>query len=258
MDLTNKIVVISGGASGLGLATAKYMVRTKGAKVALLDMNQEAGDAAVAELGDDKAMFCRTDVTSEEDVDNAMAAIMAEFGAIHADINAAGIVAPAKILDREGKASALANFKAVINVNLIGLYTVMSKCAEKMALNEPDENGERGVIVNVSSGAAWEGQIGQSAYGASKSGVNGLNMPAAREFGKLGIRVNSIAPGMFATPMVESLDPKVREALIAMCEAPKRMGNMEEFASTCAFLIENSYMNGRYIRLDAATILQAR
>ncbi|WP_339783022.1 SDR family NAD(P)-dependent oxidoreductase [uncultured Marinobacter sp.] len=258
MNLENKIVVISGGASGLGLATARYMVRQKGAKVALLDMNQDAGAAAVEELGDDNALFCLTDVTSEADVDKAVEAIMVKFGAIHADVNAAGIVAPAKILDRDGKASSVENFKAVINVNLIGLYTVMAKCAEKMSLNEPDEKGERGVIVNVSSGAAWEGQIGQSAYGASKSGVNGINIPAAREFGARGIRVNSIAPGMFATPMVNALDPKVKDALIAMCEAPKRMGEVDEFASTCAFLIENSYMNGRYIRLDAATILQSK
>ena len=125
MNLENKIVVISGGASGLGLATARYMVRQKGAKVALLDMNQDAGAAAVEELGDDNALFCLTDVTSEADVDKAVEAIMVKFGAIHADVNAAGIVAPAKILDRDGKASSVENFKAVINVNLIGLYTCL-------------------------------------------------------------------------------------------------------------------------------------
>ena len=134
----------------------------------------------------------------------------------------------------------------------------MAKCAEKMALNEPDQGGERGVIINVSSGAAWEGQIGQSAYGASKSGVNGINIPAARELGTIGIRVNSIAPGLFETPMVDGLDPKVKNALVEMCEAPKRMGHVDEFASTCAFLVENGYMNGRYIRLDAATIIQSK
>lgn len=258
MDIKNKTVVISGGASGLGLATARYLVERKGAKVALLDMNKEAGLAAVEELGDSNALFCLTDVTSESDVDNAIDAIITKFGAIHANINAAGIVNPAKVLDRQGKASALDNFKAVINVNLIGLYAVMSKCAEKMVVNEPDEKGERGVIVNVSSGAAWEGQIGQSAYAASKAGVNGINMPAAREFGALGVRVNSIAPGLFATPMIDALDPKVKDALTEMCEAPKRLGEMEEFASACTFLIANGYMNGRYLRLDAATVLQPK
>lgn len=258
MNLENKVVVISGGASGLGFATARYLVKEHKAKVALLDMNKEAGIGAVEELGDENALFIHTDVTEERDVDAAINATIAKFGAIHVDINAAGIVAPKKILDKNGLATSIENFKSVINVNLLGLYTVMAKCAEKMALNEPDKAGERGVIINVSSGAAWEGQIGQCAYGASKSGVNGINIPAAREFGSIGIRVNSIAPGLFETPMVDALDPKVKNALVEMCEAPKRMGRVEEFASTCVFLIENGYMNGRYIRLDAATIMQSK
>jgi NAD(P)-dependent dehydrogenase (short-subunit alcohol dehydrogenase family) len=258
MDLQNRVVVITGGASGLGQATAKYMVREKGAKVALLDLNEEAGVAAVEELGDANAIFCLTDVTSEASIDNAIAAIIDKFGAIHADINAAGIPLPCKVLDREGKASGLKKYAQVINVNLNGVYNVMAKCAEQMAKNEPDEKGERGVIVNISSGAAFEGQIGQSAYSASKAGVNGMNIPAARELGPLGIRVNSIAPGLFGTPLVKSLDEIVQQSLINMCEAPKRMGEMDEFAHTCAFLIENAYMNGRVIRLDAATVMQAK
>ena len=145
-----------------------------------------------------------------------------------------------------------------MNVNLVGLFNVMSKCAEKMALNEPENGEERGVIVNISSGAAYEGQIGQCAYASSKSGVLGLNMPAARELAPLGIRVNAICPGLFLTPMVELLEPKVLEALKQIPESPKRPGHMDEFAHCCAFLVENSYMNGRTIRLDAATIMQAR
>ena len=258
MNLENKVVVISGGASGLGLATARYLVKKKKAKVALLDMNREAGLSAVEELGDENAIFIATDVTEENDVDAAISATIQKFGAIHVDINAAGIVAPKKILDKNGIAGSINNFRNVINVNLVGLYTVMAKCAEKMALNEPDQNGERGVIINVSSGAAWEGQLGQCAYGASKSGVNGINIPAARELGSIGVRVNSLAPGLFATPMVDALDSKVKNALIEMCEAPKRMGNVDEFASACVFLVENGYMNGRYIRLDAATVMQAK
>lgn len=258
MELKDKVVVITGGASGLGQATAKYMVQEKGAKVALLDLNAEAGDATVAELGEDKAIFCQTDVTSEESIDQAMAAIIDKFGAIHADINAAGIPLPCKILDKEGKASSLKKYATVLNVNLNGVFNVMAKCAEQMAKNEPDENGERGAIINISSGAAFEGQIGQSAYSGSKAGVNGMNIPAARELGPLGIRVNSIAPGLFGTPMVKSLDGKVQEALIRICESPKRMGDMDEFAHACAFLIENGYMNGRVLRLDAATVMPAK
>jgi NAD(P)-dependent dehydrogenase (short-subunit alcohol dehydrogenase family) len=257
MELQDKVVVITGGASGLGRATADYFVG-KGVRVSLFDLNEEAGNAAVAELGEDNALFALTDVTSEESVSAAVEATMAKFGAIHVNINCAGVPAPCKVLDREGKATALKKFAFVVNVNLVGLFNVMSKCAEKMALNEPDADSERGVVINISSGAAFEGQIGQNAYSASKSGVLGLNMPAARELGPLGIRVNAICPGLFGTPMVASLDQKVQDALVNMVESPKRMGDMKEFAHCCAFLVENGYMNGRTIRLDAATVMQAK
>lgn len=257
MQVKDKVVVITGGASGLGRATAGYLVE-RGAKVVLFDLNAEAGAEAVADLGEDKAFFFATDVTSENSVRDAVDSAMEKFGAIHANINCAGVPAPCKLLDREGKATALSKFSFVVNVNLIGLFNTMSKCVEKMALNEPDEKGERGVVVNISSGAAFEGQIGQNAYSASKSGVLGLNMPAARELGPLGIRVNAICPGLFGTPMVRSFDQKVQDSLVKMVEAPERMGDMEEFAHCCEFLIENSYMNGRTIRLDAATVMQAR
>ena len=257
MELQDKVVVITGGASGLGRATADYFVG-KGARVSLFDLNEEAGNAAVMELGEGNALFAATDVTSEESVAAAVQATMEKFGAIHVNINCAGVPAPCKVLDREGKATALKKFAFVVNVNLVGLFNVMSKCAEKMALNEPDAGNERGVVINISSGAAYEGQIGQNAYSASKSGVLGLNMPAARELGPLGIRVNAVCPGLFGTPMVASLDQKVQDALVSMIESPKRMGDMKEFAHCCAFLVENGYMNGRTIRLDAATVLQAK
>ena len=256
MELQDKVVVITGGASGLGRATADYFVG-KGARVSLFDLNEEAGNAAVMELGEGNALFAATDVTSEESVAAAVQATMEKFGAIHVNINCAGVPAPCKVLDREGKATALKKFAFVVNVNLVGLFNVMSKCAEKMALNEPDAGNERGVVINISSGAAYEGQIGQNAYSASKSGVLGLNMPAARELGPLGIRVNAVCPGLFGTPMVASLDQKVQDALVSMIESPKRMGDMQEFAHCCAFLVENGYMNGRTIRLDAATVMQA-
>jgi NAD(P)-dependent dehydrogenase (short-subunit alcohol dehydrogenase family) len=257
MELQDKVIVITGGASGLGRATADYFVG-KGARVSIFDLNEDAGNAAVAELGEDNALFCVTDVTSEESVAAAVDATVEKFGAIHVNINCAGVPAPCKVLDREGKATALKKFAFVVNVNLVGLFNVMSKCAEKMALNEPEGGEERGVVINVSSGAAFEGQIGQNAYSASKSGVLGLNMPAARELGSLGIRVNAICPGLFGTPMVATLDQKVQDALVNMVEAPRRMGDMKEFAHCCAFLVENGYMNGRTIRLDAATVMQAK
>ena len=257
MEIAGKVVVITGGASGLGRATADYFVE-QGARVSLFDLNEAAGAAAIAELGDDKAAFFATDVTSEESVRSAVDGTVEKFGAIHANINCAGVPAPCKLLDRDGRAVALSKFASVVNVNLVGLFNSMSKCVEKMSLNEPDEKGERGVVINVSSGAAFEGQIGQNAYSASKSGVLGLNMPASRELGPLGIRVNAICPGLFGTPMVASLEQKVQDALVEMIEAPRRMGDMREFAHCCAFLVENGYMNGRTIRLDAATVMQAK
>ena len=257
MELKHKVVVITGGASGLGRATADYFIE-RGARVAIFDVNEDAGNAAVAELGEEAAQFCLTDVTSEDSVAAAVQAVVEKFGAIHININCAGVPAPCKVLDREGRATALKKFAFVVNVNLIGLFNVMSSCAEKMALNEPENDEERGVIVNISSGAAYEGQIGQCAYASSKSGVLGLNMPAARELAPLGIRVNAICPGLFLTPMAESLEPNVLEALKKIPESPKRPGHMHEFAHCCAFLVENSYMNGRTVRLDAATVMQAR
>lgn len=257
MQIKNKIIVVTGGASGLGLATTQYFLE-RGARVAIFDVNEEAGRAAVETFGADKLCFQLTDVTDEASVCSAVAATVERFGAIHVLINCAGIPIPCKVLDKEGKARSLGKFAKVVGVNLVGLFNVMGQCAEKMALNEPEQGEERGVIVNISSGAAFEGQIGQCAYSASKSGVLGLNLPAARELGPLGIRVNAICPGLFGTPMVQSLDQKVQDALVSMIEAPKRMGRMEEFAHCCAFLIENAYMNGRTIRLDAATVMQAK
>lgn len=257
MNLAGKVVVITGGASGLGQAAARYLVKEKKANVALFDLNQEAGEATVDELGEDKAVFIKTDVTQEESIDAALDVVIEKFSAIHGNINAAGIPLPCKILDKDGIASGISKFATVITINLCGVFNVMAKCVERMATNTLD-NGERGVVVNVSSGAAFEGQIGQAAYSASKAGVNGMNIPAARELGELAIRVNSIAPGLFATPLIKSLDQKVQDSLVQMVEAPRRMGEPEEFAKACAFLMESAYMNGRVLRLDAATILQSK
>jgi len=258
MNIQDKIVLITGGASGLGAATTRYFVQEKGAKVSLFDINEDGGKELITELGSDAVMFSNVDVTSEDSVRAGLKATVDHFGAVHVCINCAGIPLPSKILDRDGVAVSLEKFTAVIDVNLVGLFNVMSKCAEQMAKNDPDEGGEQGVIVNISSGAAFEGQIGQCAYSASKSGILGLNFPASRELARFGIRVNAIAPGLFNTPMLQALDQKVIDSLVSNVGAPQRAGEMEEFAHTCAYMVENGYLNGETIRLDAVTRLQAK
>jgi NAD(P)-dependent dehydrogenase (short-subunit alcohol dehydrogenase family) len=258
MRIQDKIVVITGGASGLGLATARHLARDKGARIAIFDLNEAAGEQAVAELGADHAIFVKTDVSDETSVQQAVDAVIDRFGAIHVCINAAALPNPCKVLGKDGKATPLARFAQVTAVNLNGVFNVMSKCAEQMAKNEPEAGEERGVVINISSGAAYEGQIGQCAYASSKAALIGLNMPAARELGAIGVRVNAIAPGLFLTPMVSSLGEKIVSSLVERIEAPKRLGDMAEFAHCCAFIIENAYLNAETIRLDAASRLTAR
>ena len=258
MRIQDKVVVITGGASGLGRASAHYLLQQKGARIAIFDLNAEAGEKAVAELGPERAMFVHADVSNEESVQKAVDAVMARFGAIHVCINGAALPTPFKVLGKEGKAAPLARFAQVTAVNLNGVFNVMSKCAEQMAKNEPEAGEERGVVINVSSGAAYEGQIGQCAYASSKAAIIGMNMPAARELGAIGVRVNAIAPGLFLTRMVAALDDKVLSSLKEQMEAPKRLGDMREFAHCCAFIIENAYVNAETIRLDGATRMRAR
>ena len=258
MRIQDKVVVITGGASGLGLATAHYLVSEKAARVAIFDLNIEAGEKAVADIGADRAMFVQTDVSDELSVQAAVDAVIARFGAIHVCINGAAVPNGFKVLGKEGKAAPLAKFALATSINLNGVFNVMSKCAEHMANNEAEAGEERGVVINVSSGAAYEGQVGQCAYAATKAGVNGMNMPAARELGAIGVRVNAIAPGLFLTTMVAGLDEKVLNSLKEQMESPKRLGDMREFAHCCAFLIENAYINGETIRLDAASRMRAR
>jgi 3-hydroxyacyl-CoA dehydrogenase / 3-hydroxy-2-methylbutyryl-CoA dehydrogenase len=256
MQIEDKVAVVTGGASGLGKATAR-MLREGGARAAILDLNETEGRRYAARLGDDSTFFITTDVTSEVSVATAIDAVVARFGRLDICVNCAGIVGPGKVLDRTGKARSLANYARVIGVNLIGTFNVMRLCAERMANNQLEGNEERGVVVNVASGAAFDGQIGQCAYSSSKAGIVGLSLPAARELGPLGIRVNAIAPGLFLTEMVKGLGEEVVASLIDTIEAPRRPGDPAEFAHLVKFLIENRYMNGECVRIDAATRMRA-
>jgi NAD(P)-dependent dehydrogenase (short-subunit alcohol dehydrogenase family) len=258
MRIQDKVVVVTGGASGLGLATAHYLLQEKGARIAIFDLNVEAGNKAAAELGPDRAMFAQADVSNEESVQQAVTAVIARFGSIHVCINGAALPTAFKVLGKEGKAAPLARFAQATAVNLNGVFNVMSKCAEQMAKNEAEGGEERGVVINVSSGAAYEGQVGQCAYSATKAAIIGMNMPAARELGAIGVRVNAIAPGLFLTSMVAGLDEKVLNSLKDQMESPKRLGDLREFAHCCAFIIENAYVNAETIRLDGAARMGAR
>lgn len=258
MNLQGKVAVITGGASGLGRRTAEYFVREKGAKVAVFDLNDEAGEALAAQLGEAHALYRRVDVADEAAVADGVQACVDRFGRIDVCINCAGIPTPMKILDRDGRASNCGKFARTVMVNLVGTFQVMAYCIGQMAQNEPGSDGERGVVVNVASIAAFEGQVGTTGYASSKAGVVGLSLPAARELAALGIRVNAIAPGLFNTPMAERVDAKALEALKSAIEFPKRFGDLAEFASLCAYICENSYLNAECIRLDAAARVRAR
>ena len=252
MNTEHKIAVVTGGASGLGRATLDELLKV-GIKVAIFDLNQTAGDEIVALIGDDKVMFIKTDVTDETSVTDAFDQVIAKFGRVDICINCAGVAPAKKVLDREGQAQPLAGFANVININLIGTFNVARIAAQMMAKNEAcGEANERGIIINTASVAAYEGQMGQSAYAASKSGIVGLTLPMARDLARSGIRVNTIAPGIMGTPMLLAMPDNVQESLIEKIQFPKRMGLPSEFGRLAVHMIENSYLNGETIRLDAA------
>ncbi len=252
MNTEHKIAVVTGGASGLGRATLDELLKV-GIKVAIFDLNQQAGDDIVALIGDDKVMFVKTDVTDETSVTDAFDQVIAKFGRVDICINCAGVAPAKKVLDREGQAQPLAGFANVININLIGTFNVARIAAQMMAKNDASgEANERGIIINTASVAAYEGQMGQSAYAASKSGIVGLTLPMARDLARSGIRVNTIAPGIMGTPMLLAMPDNVQESLIEKIQFPKRMGLPSEFGRLAVHMIENSYLNGETIRLDAA------
>ncbi|MDR3385904.1 MAG: SDR family oxidoreductase [Rudaea sp.] len=249
MQLNQVKAVVTGGVSGLGFAVARHLV-AHGAKVALLDINDEKGAAAVAELGAGSS-YQRTDVTSEEGVAMALKQAAARMGGLNVAMNCAGILGAGRVLGKEGPMP-LKNFQTTVMVNLIGSFNVAKAAAELMQANTPGEDGERGVIVNTASIAAYEGQIGQAAYSASKGGVIGMTLPMAREFARIGVRVMTVAPGVFHTPMVDGMPQAVYDSLCAQVPYPSRLGTPEEFASTVAFILENRYLNGSVIRVDGA------
>ena len=256
MDIAGKVAVITGGASGLGRATAGMIV-DHGGKVALLDRNGELARIAAGELGDAARAFA-VDVRSAESTETAIGEVMDAFGAIHIDINCAGIGPPGRTVGRDGPLS-LDLFNLVIQVNLVGTFNTLRLCAARMRENAVEGvDGECGVIVNTASVAAFEGQIGQAAYSASKGGVVGMTLPIARDLARSGIRVCTIAPGVFETPMLAAAPPNVREPLVATTQFPKRLGEDSEFALLVKQIIENRYLNGETIRLDAGMRMQPR
>ncbi|HEU4670472.1 MAG TPA: SDR family NAD(P)-dependent oxidoreductase [Dyella sp.] len=255
MQLDQVKAVITGGASGLGHAVAQHLV-AHGAQVALFDVNEEKGQQAAQALGNG-ARFYRTDVTSEDDVAANVAAAREAMGGLNVVMNCAGILGAGRVLGKEGP-MALSQFQTTVMVNLVGSFNVAKAAAALMQGNEAGEDGERGVIINTASVAAYEGQIGQAAYSASKGGVVGMTLPMARELARFGIRVATIAPGIFWTPMVDGMPPAVQESLSASIPFPSRLGRPEEFAATVAFILTNRYINGETIRLDGAVRLQPK
>lgn len=255
MQLATAKAVISGGASGLGFATAQRVIDA-GGQVTLLDINDEQGNKSAATLGQ-RATFVNTDVANEESVKNAMSAANAAMGGITLAVNCAGIATAGRTLGRDGPwPSEL--FAKVINVNLIGSYNVTKEAAAFMQHNEANSDGERGVIISTASIAAFEGQIGQAAYSASKGGVVGMMLPLAREFAAFGIRVNTIAPGIFLTPMVAGMPQEVQDSLGQQVPFPPRLGRPEEYAATAEYIYTTAMVNGETIRVDGAIRMQPK
>ena len=253
MQLSNVRAVVTGGVSGLGFATAQRLV-SAGGKVALFDVNEDKGAAAVAELGSGNACFFKTDVSDEDAVAANVAAARDALGGLNTAVNCAGILGAGRVLGKTGSMP-LAQFRTTVMVNLIGSFNVAKACAELMQHNAPGADGERGAIINTASVAAYEGQIGQAAYSASKGGVIGMTLPMARELARFGIRVMTIAPGVFWTPMVDGMPEAVRTSLEATIPFPARLGQPAEYAALVGFILENTYLNGETIRLDGATRL---
>ncbi|MBI5670553.1 MAG: 3-hydroxyacyl-CoA dehydrogenase [Chloroflexi bacterium] len=255
MDIQTCVALVTGGASGLGLACARRLVR-QGARVVIVDRDADRGAAVAAELGE-AARFAAADVTSEADVQAAINTAVEAFGGLHVALNCAGVAWAGRTVSKEGP-HPLDLFETIIRINLIGTFNVIRLAAARMSANEPNEYGERGVIVNTASVAAFDGQIGQAAYSASKGGVVGMTLPIARDLSRLGIRVMTIAPGIFDTPMVGLMPDELKTSLAAQIPFPARFGQPDEYAQLAQAIIENPYLNGEVIRLDGAVRMQPK
>lgn len=253
MDITGAAAIVTGGASGLGLATARRLA-AEGAHVTIIDLPTSRGAEVADELG---GSFAPADVTSSEQVAEAVATASAA-GPLRVVVNCAGIGNPTKVLDREGNTTDLSIFERIIRVNLIGTYNVTAQAAAAMAKTEPTASGDRGVIVNTASVAAFDGQIGQPAYSASKGGVSAMTLPIARELARYGIRVCTIAPGIMETPMLAALPDAARASLGEQVPYPARLGKPDEYASLVAHIVDNGYLNGETIRLDGSIRMAPR
>lgn len=256
MNLKDKVAIVTGGASGLGLATVERLV-DKGAKVVIFDLNEAKAKDAVEQLGKN-VQYAIVNVGDSESVQKGINLAMEKFGAIHICVNCAGVGTPGKTIGRKGVLP-LEDFNKVLEINLAGTFNVLRLAANEMKSNEPlTDSGERGVVINTASAAAFDGQMGQAAYGASKAGVAGLTLPVARDLSEFGIRVNTIAPGLFMTPMADGLPEKVIEKLSQSVEFPKRLGEPSEYAELATFMMEHEYLNAEVIRLDGGIRMAPR
>ena len=255
MTITNKTFLISGGASGLGLATAQMIV-DNGGNAVMLDINDTAGEQAERQLGA-ATRFVRTDVTDEGSVQNAITLAQSQFGGLHGAINCAGSAPAERVIGKNGPHS-LANFTKTIMVNLIGSFNVIRLVAAVLQTNEPDAGGERGVLISTASVAAFDGQIGQAGYSASKGGIVAMTLPIARELARFGIRVMTIAPGLFETPLMAGIPEEARQSLGQQVPFPPRLGQPHEYAALAKHIIENQMLNGEVIRLDGAIRMAAK
>ncbi|HEY6712758.1 MAG TPA: 3-hydroxyacyl-CoA dehydrogenase [Rubrobacter sp.] len=255
MQVEESTFFITGGGSGLGAATARLFAES-GARVALADVDEEAGEQMASQIGS-SAEFVRTDVTDEESVQDALDSVVEIFGSLNGVVNCAGIGPAAKVVGKKGVHD-LGLFTKTVEINLVGTFNVIRLAAIRLAENEPDDEGERGVMINTASVAAYDGQIGQAAYAASKGGVVALTLPVARELASSGIRVVTIAPGIFETPMLAALPEDAKESLGKQVPFPPRLGRPEEYAALAKHIVENQMLNGEVIRLDGAIRMAPR
>ncbi|KPM46771.1 3-hydroxyacyl-CoA dehydrogenase [Jiulongibacter sediminis] len=255
MKIENRVFIITGGASGLGRATAEAILE-KGGNVCLIDIKTEEGEAFASENAE-HILFQKADVRSEEEVQKAVDETLKKFGRIDGLVNCAGIGPPKRVVGKEGP-HPLDFFKNVVDINLVGTFNCIRLVVNEIQHNEPGESGERGVIINTASVAAFDGQIGQAAYSASKGGIVAMTLPIAREFARMGVRVNTIAPGIFETPLLAGLSPEVQESLGQQVPFPQRLGKPSEYAQLAIQIIENQMLNAETIRLDGAIRMAAK